>query len=157
MMRNIIFLVPFLVLINHKTMAQDINDYEDIEQTIRTFFDGFHKKDTTILNSVLFKQVQIQTIKTNSENNDLHIENESVEAFLKSITLIPETTNFKEVIHDYQIKGDGLLATAWTPYSFFVNETLSHCGTNNFQLIRENGVWKIISIIDTRKKENCKD
>ena len=105
--------------------------------------------------SVLFKQAQIQTIKKSPDNN-MFIESEEIETFIKSITSIPESVNFKEVIHDYQIKSDGVLATVWTPYSFFVNDTLSHCGTNNFQLIKENGNWKIISIIDTRKKENCK-
>lgn len=156
MMRNLLLLVPIFVMMNHKSEAQNQQDSEAIEQTIRTFFDGFHKKDTVVLNSVLFKQVHIQTIKSDVDGKGVSIENEPVEAFLRSIISIPEKTNFKEVIHNYQIKSDGLLATAWTPYSFYVNENLSHCGINNFQLVKDKGLWKIISIIDTRKKENCK-
>lgn len=155
-MKKIFFLTLIIFVLNQKSSGQSLSDSEDIEQTIRTFFDGFHQKDSVVLTSILFKQIQIQTIKYNSENNHLYIENESIENFIKSITLIPDNVNFKEVIHDYQIKSDGLLATAWTPYSFYVNDNLSHCGTNNFQLLNDDGVWKIISIIDTRKKENCK-
>ena len=44
---------------------------------------------------------------------------------------------------------------AWTPYSFFLNDTFSHCGVNNFQLLKKEGEWKIIYLIDTRRKEGC--
>jgi hypothetical protein len=40
------------------------------------------------------------------------------------------------------IKVDGPLAIAWTPYNFYYNGQLSHCGVNSFQLVRLNGEWK---------------
>lgn len=156
-MRNFIFLIPMLMMMTNNAKAQNMQDSQAIEQAIKIFFKGFHEKDTVVINSVLFKQVNIQTIKSTSNGTNVFIENESIESFLNSIISIPETINFNEVINDYHIKSDGLLATAWTPYNFFVNHNLSHCGTNNFQLIKDNGNWKIISIIDTRKKENCEN
>lgn len=53
------------------------------------------------------------------------------------------------------IKIDGELAFVWTPYQFFYNGKFSHCGVNVFGLIKVNGVWKIHSVIDTRRKDNC--
>ena len=51
---------------------------------------------------------------------------------------------------------DGKLAQVWVPYHFYLNGMLSHCGANSFQLMKENEDWKIISILDTRRK-NCAD
>lgn len=150
------YMVILFLTYNQTVVSQTTNDSQEIEATIKTFFEGFHKRDTIILKSVLFKQIHIQTIKNDVGTDILFIEDETVEKFLNSIVSIPENLNIKEVLHDYQIQSDGLLATAWTPYSFFVNDTLSHCGTNSFQLIKDQGIWKIISIIDTRKKDNCK-
>lgn len=48
---------------------------------------------------------------------------------------------------------DGPLATAWTPYAFYLGDTLSHCGTNAFQLAKLKDDWKIIQITDTRRKD----
>ncbi|MEO1438417.1 MAG: nuclear transport factor 2 family protein, partial [Bacteroidota bacterium] len=45
---------------------------------------------------------------------------------------------------------------AWTPYSFFVNDQLQHCGTNAFQLHQDSTFqWKIHQITDTRTRQNC--
>ncbi|MDP5138985.1 MAG: hypothetical protein NWP83_00775, partial [Spirosomaceae bacterium] len=61
-----------------------------------------------------------------------------------------------ERLSGYDIKIDGDMATVWTPYSFFVNNNVSHCGVNAFTLIRQNDSWKILSITDTRRKTDCK-
>jgi hypothetical protein len=47
------------------------------------------------------------------------------------------------------------MATAWTPYKFYLDKTFSHCGVNAFQLFKSENGWKIISILDTRRKEPC--
>ena len=52
---------------------------------------------------------------------------------------------------------DGNLASVWTPYQFYFQGKFSHCGVNSFQMVKENGEWKIQYIIDTRRKDNCID
>ena len=53
------------------------------------------------------------------------------------------------------IRIDGDMATAWTPYKFYYKGNFSHCGVNALQLIKTAAGWKIWSIIDTRRKEGC--
>ncbi|MCJ7759077.1 MAG: nuclear transport factor 2 family protein, partial [Gillisia sp.] len=60
-------------------------------------------------------------------------------------------------LHSFDIRINGALANVITPYSFYVNGNLSHCGVNSFQLFKESGNWKIIYIVDTRIKEGCND
>ncbi len=79
----------------------------------------------------------------------------SFSKFLKGIVSIPKDASFKEELLDYQISIDGNMANAWTPYKFYFKDKFSHCGVNSFQLVKIDGKWQIIYIIDTRRKEGC--
>ncbi|MBT8322548.1 MAG: nuclear transport factor 2 family protein, partial [Eudoraea sp.] len=74
---------------------------------------------------------------------------------VEAIVSIPDTVKFEERIHSYQISIDGPMANAWTPYEFWLNDQFSHCGVNSFQLINDGSSWKIIYLIDTRRREDC--
>ncbi len=48
------------------------------------------------------------------------------------------------------------MANVWAPYEFYLNNDFSHCGVNYFQLFFDGIQWKIIYLIDTRRKQGCK-
>lgn len=125
-----------------------------VQQTIERFFEGFHEQDTTKIIATVGDGVILQTIsKKNDGNNE--VRTDAFEQFLRSIISIPDSVGFREEILNYQIKIDGPMANAWTPYKFWLNETFSHCGVNSFQLAKGRDGWKIIYLIDTRRKEEC--
>ena len=49
------------------------------------------------------------------------------------------------------------LASVWTPYVFYLDKKLSHCGVNSFQLVGTDQGWKIQYLIDNRHHGDCKD
>lgn len=124
------------------------------QQTVELFFDAFHQQDTVAMRSLTYGDLDLKSIGKDKTGN-VQIVSERFNDFLRSISSIPENVDFQEKIHGYEVKTDGAMAHVWTPYSFFVNGKLSHCGVNSFQLYKEHGVWKIISIVDTRRNENC--
>lgn len=135
-------------------MAQQASDEEQVKEVINTFFEGFHARDSVVMKSAFHEQPVIHSIGRTKEGKT-KLMNEELNKVLRGIVSIPLETNFKEVLHDYKIRVDGDMANAWTPYSFFLNDTFSHCGVNNFQLLKQNEDWKIIYLIDTRRKEGC--
>ncbi len=146
--------VLFFCCVTFIAAGQNISEEEKVQRTVETFFEGFHARDSVVMKSVLAEEVVVQTIgKTKSGETKLHQEN--IHNVLRGIVSIPLETEFKEVIHDYKIRVDQNMANAWTPYSFFMNGEFSHCGVNNFQLFKKNGQWKIIYLIDTRRREGC--
>ena len=150
-----ILLSVLLFFIGITSYAQETIDEVSVKTTIEDFFTAFHKQDTTALRSLAHPSIQMQSISVKEElEPKLHIEEFS--SFLKAIYAIPKTTEFQEKIHSLKIQVDGPMANVSTPYSFFVNGELSHCGVNTFQLFKEKGIWKIIYIIDTRTKIGCK-
>jgi hypothetical protein len=60
-----------------------------------------------------------------------------------------------ERVHDPEIRIDGTLATVWARYDFWFGERLSHCGTDAFQLLRTEAGWRIASLADNYRTEDC--
>lgn len=125
-----------------------------VQKTIETFFEGFHAQDSIQIKQTVAKDIILQTIGKTKEGKS-SINTDDFNTFLKSIVSIPETTKFQEKLLSFDIKVDGAMANAWTSYEFWVNDTLSHCGVNSFQLFKDGADWKIIYLIDTRRKEGC--
>ena len=136
-------------------MAQE-SDETKVQKTIEAFFDGFHKQDSLLIKQTVSDGIIAQTIGKNKDGTTT-LQTEDFSKFLKSIVSISDTVNFQEKILSFSIQVDGAMANAWTPYEFWYNDAFSHCGVNSFQLIKDGAVWKIIYLIDTRRKKGCKE
>ena len=123
---------------------------KEVEQTIKTFFEGFHQRDSIKIKSVCAEKMILQSISEGKKGTTF--EDEKPSNFYKSIATIPNDVQFQEKILSYNIQIDGTMAHAWTPYEFYVNGKLSHSGVNAFTLFKEDKVWKIIHLIDTRRR-----
>ena len=143
-MQRIVFVL--LVVFSSSLYSQN----EEVKDVIVTFFKGFHAKDSTIIKSVCAENMILQSIAESSKGSQ--IKNQNPQDFYRSIATIPSTMLFEERVLDYSIQVDGTMAHVWTPYEFYVNNKLSHKGVNAFTLFKDNGIWKIVYLIDTRRK-----
>lgn len=127
---------------------------QEIQKVVENFFEAFHAKDSLKLKALCDETMILQSILENEKGTKLS--NENPKAFFKSIASIPAELKFQEKILSYAIQVDGSMAHAWTPYEFYVNGKLSHKGVNAFTLYKkntpENSGWKIVHLIDTRRK-----
>lgn len=143
-MKKTILLLCFIFSVSSQAQNQEV------EKVITTFFEGFHAKDTIKLKTVCSDKIILQSIMENARGAKLS--DESAKEFYNSIASIPSDFKFEEKILSYSIQVDGTMAHAWTPYEFYINGKLSHSGVNAFTLFKDNGIWKIIYVIDTRRK-----
>lgn len=143
-MRKII--LGMLVLFGMTTQAQNL----EVQQTIETFFKGFHSRDSIAIQKVCSDKMGLQSIAENAKGSQFSADTAS--KFYKSIASIPATMQFEERLLGHTIHIDGAMAIDWTPYEFYVNGKKSHSGVNVFTLYKDNGQWKIVAIIDTRRK-----
>lgn len=123
---------------------------EDVRNTVETFFEGMQHRDTLLLHQVCADKMILQSIAESAKGNTLT--EESATEFYRSIAGIPKDLKFREQLLSFTIQVDGTMAHAWTPYEFYVDGQLSHKGVNAFTLFKEKDTWKIIYIIDTRRK-----
>ncbi|WP_246539010.1 nuclear transport factor 2 family protein [Litoribacter ruber] len=146
-------LVIAMMMISGLSIGQE-NSEKAVENTIAKLFDGMRDKDQAALEAVFHEKAIMHTVTENGEQAALG-EN-SVRDFVNRIAVTPAETRLDERILEYHIRVDGEMASAWTPYEFYVNDSFSHCGVNSFQLIKENGDWKITYVMDTRRKVGCR-
>jgi len=150
MERVIIFLV---ILITTTVTAQNKTEME-VKKAIDTFFEGFHKGDSLLMQSVMYDNMLTQTTYKDKEGKGKLV-TDDVSKMLQTIANRPADQKWEERLLDYNIQIDGTMAHVWTPYEFWVNQQFSHCGVNSFQLFNDDGQWKIIYLMDTRRREGC--
>lgn len=149
-----IIIVAAALLIGFFTNAQSEVEKE-VEGVIKTFFEGFHKADTILMKQTMAEELIFQTASKNKEGKDI-LRTDNVNDFIKAIgSGLPMIDKWEERILSYTVKVDGNMANAWTKYEFWLDGKFSHCGVNSFQLFNDNGTWKIIYLIDTRRKSSC--
>lgn len=124
---------------------------KEVKESVEQFFIAFHNKDTINLRKMAHENIVINSVS--DKKNQSALQKSSYTAFLKQIASIPNTIVFLEKILDYKIQIDANLAHVWTPYEFYVNGKFSHKGVNSFILIKDGEEWKIVHLIDTRRKE----
>jgi len=126
-----------------------------VKYAIETFFDGFHQSDSIKMKSVMHPNMILRSIQPNKEGKEVLV-NQNVSGFLKLVTQYASVRSWEEELQSFDFKIDGNLAQVWCPYLFYLNGMLSHCGANSIQLFYEDEQWRIVSILDTRRK-NCGD
>ena len=124
-----------------------------IKAAITAMFNGMRTSDTALIRSVFSSSAIMQTIGRNREGATV-VRTDKVDSFIVSIGR-PHAEIYDERISFESIKTDGLLASVWTPYKFYLGEKFLHCGVNSFQLVKTNGKWLIQYLIDTRRRETC--
>jgi len=140
------FLIVLLFLSSFCFAQKTENDA--IKESIENLFAGMKNADTVMIKSVFADNAILQTI-TKSDA----VKTEKLQDFLSSFSKLSKN-DADEKIKFKAIHVDGNLASVFTPYEFYYKGKFSHCGANSFQLVKQNNVWKIQYLIDTRRT-NC--
>lgn len=126
---------------------------EAVKKTIGLLFDGMRKGDSSMVKAAFAPGATLQTIST-PPGGSAKVKTEALQRFLDAVGT-PHTDVWDEQIEFGRISIDGPLASVWTPYQFYLGGKYSHCGVNSFQLVKLEGEWRIVYLIDTRRKD-CK-
>lgn len=152
-MKNIL-LVCFALFISCNALAQNHQkDSIAIAEIIHNIFDGMRESDTSKMAPYMHQNVKMQSLSVDGKGNKVSPLN-GASGWLDAVAN-NKGEMWDEQIENLSIQSDGTVANAWMNYKFYLGENLSHCGINSFQFIKIDENWKIIYIIDSRKKNNC--
>ena len=126
---------------------------KEVEAVINTMFQGMYEGDSAMVNSVMGADVRMETTATNKEGEAVLFQG-SLERFLSAVGT-PHDEIWDERVSNLKIMVDDNLAIAWMDYSFYAGDKFSHCGVNAMSLFRSPEGWKIVYLVDTRRKEAC--
>ena len=152
-LKILLFLLSLLVFTNPIEAQQSQED--KIKEVISLFFEGLQSGDTLKIKQTISDKLILQTTFINKDGKSV-LKNESVSTFLNSVASKKNEDNWEERLLSYHIQIDDNMANVWTPYKFYLNNKFSHCGVNSFQMFNDGEQWRIIYLIDTRRKQECK-
>jgi len=155
MQKPILYIICILLAMQSSAIAQSSistgfpESEKEVKQVIQNMFHAMQQADTSLLKTCFSDKVIFQTILNKPEG--VSIKTESINDFIQSIgKQIPNVLD--ERIEFGPIQMDPLMATVWTPYTFYYKGQYSHKGVNSFQLVKLKEGWKIQYLIDTRYK-----
>ena len=119
--------------------------------TITAVFDAMRAGDTTGLRANFHPDATLHSVVTKPDGQTV-VSAGSIDRWFKGIQGAGAGA-WEEQLHYSEVRTDGHLATAWTPYVFNYKGELHHCGTNTFQLVKDGdgGEWRVLHITDTRR------
>lgn len=65
------------------------------------------------------------------------------------------TEHLREKLIDPAVEIDGDIAMVWGRYVFTIDDKIHHCGVDHFDLIRENGAWKVLNVTWSSRTTGC--
>jgi hypothetical protein len=133
-----------------QTPAQSA-DEQAIRAIVKQLFDGMRTRDTTMMKGVFADEARFYGVNAQGA-----VRVTLPAQFISGIAAAPAGVVLDEVLHEFEVRIDGPLATVWTYYDFFAGERFSHCGFDAFQMLKTAAGWKIVALADSRRMEGCK-
>jgi len=146
----------FLILLVSFCLNAQTDDENAAKKAVIQFFEGFHQKDSVMMQQVVHTDIILQTTFTDKQGK-AQLRTQDASGFIKAVVSRAESPTWTEKILSYSVQVDGTMANVWTPYEFWLDGKFLHCGVNSFQLFKDDGQWKIIYLIDTRRKKGCQE
>jgi len=124
---------------------------KEAREKFQEFFEAFHSKDTLALRSMADQETVLHTVIVRPDGSSMLRESRYFE-FLENIASIPDSVTFEERILSVDSRQDRGMVHIWAPYEFYLEGEFSHKGVNSLHLVKENGHWRIVHLIDTRQR-----
>ena len=148
MMKKLLCLALTLVGVN-VSMSVQASDAMNSAKPIHNMFDAMREHDGKKLLAQFAPNAMLQRAGKGSKvkTNDL----------AKFADFVSKTDKYlDEKLLSVNISISDNLASVWTPYAFYLDGKISHCGVNSFQLVKLEQTWKIVYLIDNTHSGDCK-
>ncbi|HUQ86163.1 MAG TPA: nuclear transport factor 2 family protein [Vicinamibacterales bacterium] len=138
-MRAAVIVMLMFIAAGHMR-AQSSNPEQDaVMKALQMFFDTMTAKDIEGARKVLQPQGRFHAMRIRDGKPDVRaFSNEEYFADLQA-----SKQKMRERIWNPQVRVDGLIATVRAPYDFWLDNTFSHCGVDQFDFIKTEEGWKI--------------
>ena len=117
---------------------------------IQSLFAAFEAGDSAAVLRLTYPQGRVTATGERASGNGLR--QMSWTEFAERVT--PDA-RFSERISDPAVEVDGDIAMVWAPFVVRVNGKVANCGFDHFDLVRENGAWKVMNLSFSSRTTGC--
>ena len=135
-----------------KTAAGQSQETQVME-AVQQVFDGMRAADPAMVAAVFAENARFAVVRSRDGLSEI-----STPSVAEWIGAIGESGgSWDEQVYDVDIQIDETVASAWVPYTFYLEGLISHCGVNSIELLLNGDNWEITQLSDTRRSEDCPD
>ena len=139
--------------LSNYTTLQNLSEKNNIKHIIESFFTDFNKKNIAKLDAYFYNASDAVIATILEKNNQSKLTESKLSDLKKGLSSVK--MSYKEEIGQIQVFVEGNMAVAWMKYSFYLDNVLSHCGVNKFDLMKSDGKWLITGLTDNHFKTGC--
>ena len=150
-MRHAVWTTLLLGLHATATAGAQTGDERAVVAVVQRVFDGMRAADSAMVRSTFATGGRFAIL--DSRRGTAAIRYDSINGWLGA--LARSANRWNEQIYDVQTRVDADIAQVWAPYTFYLDNKVSHCGVNMFQLLRVAEGWKITQLSDSRRRDPC--
>lgn len=129
-------------------------DRRAVLAVVQRLFDGMRAGDSAAVRATFHPRALLASAAMRKGIPAFELD--TVDAFVRAVGTVHADV-WDERVRETRVEIDGPLASVWAQYSFYAGEKFSHCGIDAFQLARDGEVWRIVALVDTRRREGCPD
>lgn len=124
-------------------------DREAVLATVQAIFDALAEGDGATLRRVMHPQVLMHSVERSADGART-VSTSTLDELVARVE--GSDAVLTERMFDPEVRISGDLAMVWTPYDFYVEDQLSHCGADGLLLARDaqTEAWQIVSLSWTR-------
>ena len=146
---TILLLTSFPLL----TMAQTTEETEKtaVINVVQQFFQTMDHHDTATAKKIVLMDCQLYSVQQTKDS----IINR-MRTFTDFLKVIGQTNrSLEEKVWNPSVMIHKQIAIVWAPYDFHLNGQLTHCGIDEFNLVKTNEGWKVASVMYTVEPDAC--
>ena len=131
--------------------ADEADEKAAVVEIVRVFFEAMTAKDVEQSSAVMTADGVLYGYRENDDG--MQINRSTHASFLEGLAtgqnvLIERFWDPTVLLHDR-------MAVVWTPYDLFIDGEFSHCGIDNFSLLKTEEGWKITGIVYSMEPDGC--
>ena len=120
---------------------------------VHRLFDAMRARDTATMRSLFAERASFAS--WSERNGQPTLGSDSLSAFLRSVGGAPAGLLLDERLYNPRVESSDGVASVWVEYDFYAGERFSHCGIDAIHLAQTAAGWKIVHLIDTRRRTGC--
>lgn len=153
-MKRIIFCFSILVLTAAAAFGQSADDKKAVLGVVNQLFTEMAASNPAGILAVHTPTSDLAGVFRQKDGKTAY---QSINGDKFSKMFADKTKVMKEEMYAPNVEVSGDWAMVWGRYVFFVDEKLTHCGINQFNLVRIDGTWKIANGASTIDPTDCSE
>jgi len=133
-----------------QALPPPVGEEQALLATVNALLGSFNAGDSAAMLRWVYPDGRVTATGTRSSSKGLR--QQSWTEFAARVT---PAGHFEETISDPAIEVDGDAAMVWAPFVVRVGGKVSNCGVDHFDLVRDNGSWKVMNLTFSSRIDGC--